>query len=297
MDASISVIIPYYNGSKFIAATLASVFKQDLPPLEIIVIDDGSKPEESAALDHFKDRIKIIRQQNTGVSGARNTGIANARGRWIALLDQDDLWAPNKLSRQSWYIEQHPECRAVHTAVRAIKQNGREVVYHKKPLVFDDFLHAHPNPSYLSSTMISREGLLLAGLFNPTLPFSQDLECFLRCSRHFSFHYLDEVLTTRVHHDANLSGNYLGVWQENLRIVRFYATQFKNDADYRRRLYELHLRYAIYAIGRRNFGGLMQIIKDCGRDDFSRFAFGFNVAAQMIRNKLHPQMHAIPATS
>jgi glycosyltransferase involved in cell wall biosynthesis len=295
VEASISVIIPFYNGSKFIANTLASVFRQDLQPLEVIVIDDGSRTEESAVLEGFKDRIRIIHQQNTGVSGARNTGIASARGLWIALLDQDDLWEPDKLSRQWSYIEQHPECKAVHTAVKAIKHDGHVVIYRKKALVFDDFLQAHPNPSYLSSTMISREGLLLAGLFNPTLPYSQDLECFLRCSRHFSFHYLDEVLTTRIHHDANLSGNYLGVWLENTRIVRFYATQFKNDAAYRNRLYGLHVRYALQSISRRNMRGLLQVVKECGRDDFSRLVFVFRIAAQLLKNKLGPKPKAVTA--
>jgi glycosyltransferase involved in cell wall biosynthesis len=295
VEASISVVIPFYNGSQFIANTLASVFSQDLQPLEIIVVDDGSKPEESALLERFQDRIRIIHQQNTGVSGARNTGIASARGRWIALLDQDDLWEHDKLSRQWSYIEQHPECKAVHTAVKAIKNDGRIVIYRKKPLEFADFLHAHPNPSYLSSTIINKDGLLTAGLFNPTLPYSQDLECFLRCSRHFPFHYVDEVLTTRIHHDSNLSGNYLGVWLENIRIVRFYATQFKNDAEYRDRLYALHLRYALQSVSRKNLRGLIQVVQESGRDDFSRVVLMFNVVKQLIVNKLRFKLKAAAA--
>lgn len=286
MDASISVIIPYYNGSRFIADTLATVFKQDLAPLEVIVVDDGSRPEEGKFLEQFQSGIKIIRQPNTGVSAARNAGIAAACGRWIALLDQDDLWEPDKLSRQWAYIEQHPECKALHTAVRAINLDGREVIYRKKPLEFADFLNSHPNPSYLSSTMIRKDGLLQAGLFNPTLPFSQDLECFLRCSRHFPFHYVDEVLTTRINHGANLSSDYLGVWLENVGIVRFYAAQFDSDAAYHKRLYVLHMKYALLAISRRNFSGLAKIIRECARDDFSRTAFIFNVVLRMLRNKV-----------
>jgi glycosyltransferase involved in cell wall biosynthesis len=285
VDASISVVIPYYNGSKFIANTLDSVFRQELAPLEIIVVDDGSSNEEAQALEVFQNRIRIIRQSNTGVSGARNAGISMAQGSWIAFLDQDDLWEPDKLRRQWIYIQQHPECKAVHTAVRCINQNGQEVIHHKHSLVFEDFLNAHPNPSYLSSTMISKDGLLLAGLFNPTLPFSQDLECFLRCSRHFPFHYLEEVLTTRLNHSDNLSSNYLGVWLENTRIVRFYASQYKSDFEYRQRLYGLHMEYALLAISRRNFGGLNNIVNECVRDGFSRTVFVCHVAGHMVRSK------------
>jgi glycosyltransferase involved in cell wall biosynthesis len=290
MDASISVIIPYYNGSRFIAATLETVFRQDLAPLEIIVIDDGSADEEAQVLERFRDRIKIVRQSNTGVSGARNKGISIARGRWIAFLDQDDLWEPNKLSRQWAYIQQHPECKAVHTAVKCIQQDGQEVIYHKQSLVLEDFLYAHPNPSYLSSTMINKDGLLLAGLFNTTLPFSQDLECFLRCSRHFPFHYLDEVLTTRVNHSANLSSNYLGVWLENIHIVRFYANQYKSDIEYRHRLYDLHLKYALLAISRRNFAGFVNVVKESARDGFSRAVFIFHVVERIVKNKFWPEL-------
>jgi glycosyltransferase involved in cell wall biosynthesis len=285
MNASISVIIPYYNGSRFIAETLASVFNQQLTPLEIIVVNDGSRVEELSALEPFQHRITIIHQHNTGVSGARNTGISIARGLWIALLDQDDLWAPDKLDKQWSYIEQHPECQALHTAVRSISQTGQEEIYRKKTLELTDFLYTHPNPAYLSSTMISKRGLLLAGLFNSTLPYSQDFECFLRCSRHFPFHYLDEVLTIRRQHDANLSSNYLGVWMENIRIVRFYANQFKNDAEYRTRLYALHMAYALLAISHRNASGLARIVNECGRDDFSRAVFSSRIVRQLFRRK------------
>jgi glycosyltransferase involved in cell wall biosynthesis len=286
LEASISVIIPYYNGSRFIADTLASVFAQDLPPLEIIVIDDGSRAEEAAVLQQFADRAQIIRQENAGVSAARNAGIAMARGRWIAFLDQDDRWEHNKLSSQWAYLAGNPHCLAVHTAVRRIKGDGQQVIHRKKVLTLTDFLLDDTNPSYLSSTLINRDALLRAGLFNPTLPYCQDWECFLRCSRHFDFHYVDSVLTSRIQHDANLSSNYLGTWHEKIRILRFYALQFKDDASYRARLYALHVKYGLFVISRRDFRGFLRIVKECRRDGFSGVVFLLRSTMAVVRNAI-----------
>lgn len=103
MKPLISVIIPAYNAHSTIAATIASVQRQSCSDLEIIVIDDGSSDETSdivRGLQGQDARVGLIRQENGGVSRARNAGIAVARGRYVALLDGDDIWHPLKLERQ-----------------------------------------------------------------------------------------------------------------------------------------------------------------------------------------------------
>lgn len=97
----ISVVIPAYNAEKTIAATLESVLAQSFPPHEVIVVDDGSKDGTPAVVESFAPRVRLVRQANAGPSAARNNGIRSASGDWIALLDADDTWHPDKLAVQA----------------------------------------------------------------------------------------------------------------------------------------------------------------------------------------------------
>lgn len=94
---AISVVIPCYNGAPFLGETLESALSQTIPPLEVIVVDDGSTDESADLAESFGDPVQVIRQQNQGESVARNRGIDVARGQWIAFLDADDLWDPQRL--------------------------------------------------------------------------------------------------------------------------------------------------------------------------------------------------------
>ncbi|HVS72508.1 MAG TPA: glycosyltransferase [Phycisphaerae bacterium] len=96
----VSVIIPTWNGSAFIAETLQSVLAQTFSDLEILVVDDGSTDNTTAIVQSFPSPVRLIRQKNAGTAAARNTGLSEARGQWIAFLDHDDLWVPTKLQQQ-----------------------------------------------------------------------------------------------------------------------------------------------------------------------------------------------------
>src|SRR5882757_5144702 len=94
----VSVIIPIYNGAATIERALASVFEQTFSDFEIVAVDDGSTDETSSVLAKFGDRIRMFRQPNRGLPGARNAGVALSRGELIALIDHDDEWLPQKLA-------------------------------------------------------------------------------------------------------------------------------------------------------------------------------------------------------
>jgi glycosyltransferase involved in cell wall biosynthesis len=96
----VSVIIPAHNAEAFIGDTIESVLAQTRLPAEIIVVDDGSTDGTAATIQRFGSRIRLLRQENRGVTNARNAGAAAARGEWLAFLDADDLWLPTKLERQ-----------------------------------------------------------------------------------------------------------------------------------------------------------------------------------------------------
>jgi glycosyltransferase involved in cell wall biosynthesis len=115
----VSVVIPVFNSAPLIGSALRSVFSQTFTDFEVVVVDDGSEDhrELNAALSEWAGRIHCIRQANGGPARARNTGIAQARGQFIAFLDADDEWLPEKLAVQVEYFRRHPETGLLHTGV------------------------------------------------------------------------------------------------------------------------------------------------------------------------------------
>ena len=118
----VSVIIPTYNRAALVKEAVASVLAQTWREFELIVVDDGSTDDTPEALAPYASRIRLLRRENRGgVSAARNAGMAAARGEWLAFLDSDDLWLPEKLARQMAYLAAHPDaawCQTEETWVR-----------------------------------------------------------------------------------------------------------------------------------------------------------------------------------
>lgn len=117
----ISVVIPAYNAEKTIEATLASVVKQTYAPAEIIVVDDGSKDNTCEVVSQKFPQVTLLRRENGGPAAARNQGIREATGTWIALLDADDTWLPNRLERQV-PLTADPEVAIIHSYVKPDSQ-------------------------------------------------------------------------------------------------------------------------------------------------------------------------------
>src|SRR5262249_31272479 len=110
----ISVVLPYYNRSRFIDECLDSGFPPNPPPHEVIVVDDASRLDDRRHVERLRPRIRLVQLgRNRGVSGARNAGVAAARGDWIAFQDSDDLWEPDKLARQWSHLEANAGCDGV----------------------------------------------------------------------------------------------------------------------------------------------------------------------------------------
>jgi glycosyltransferase involved in cell wall biosynthesis len=188
---AVSVVIPLYNKGTYVAAAIRSVQAQSCGDLELIVVDDGSTDGGASIAHEAGDhRLRLIRQENAGAGAARNAGIEAARGRWVAFLDADDLWEPDRLSRQLALLERHPD--VVWAAGAYLTTTGADPIgrpsapldeaWFVAPEVVGDALVALPRGGYIwtGTVMIKRRILSELGGFDPTLPNGQDLDLWIR---------------------------------------------------------------------------------------------------------------------
>ena len=123
---SVSVIIPTYNRGWILKQAVESVLAQDFGDYELIVVDDGSTNNSQEMLQSYRQDLIVLRQNNQGVSAARNRGIAEASGQLVAFLDSDDLWLPNKLSHQVGFFKDNPDA-VIHQTQEIWIRNGVRV--------------------------------------------------------------------------------------------------------------------------------------------------------------------------
>ena len=122
--SKVSVIIPTYNREKLISRAIESVLAQVYPVYEIIVVDDGSTDATKSVLAPFNGKIKYIYQKNAGIAEARNRGIKESSGEYIAFLDSDDYWAPEKLAEQVKVLDANPQVGIVFAPMPIVNEKG-----------------------------------------------------------------------------------------------------------------------------------------------------------------------------
>lgn len=201
MTAAISVVVPTYNRAGLLRRTLASVLAQTVPPLEVLVADDGSTDDTAQALREFGDRVRHLALPHRGLPAAsRNAGLRAARGDWVAFLDDDDLWLPQKLERQlvaaaeAGLVCCNAELIDEHDAPR-----GRNL-HESHPLAKEpDPLRALIGGNYVvCSSVLARTDLLReAGGFHegPELrQLAEDYDLWLRCALRAPVRYEHEPL-------------------------------------------------------------------------------------------------------
>ena len=189
----ISVIIPTFNRKKTIGRAIQSVKNQSLSPFEILIIDDGSKDGTEEWVKEKFQNIKYIYQNNQGVSSARNIGIENAYGDWVAFLDSDDEWLPNKLYEQAKAMDSNPEMKFFHTNEIWIRNGIRvnQMKKHKKygGYIFEkclDICRVSP-----SSVLIQKEVFNDIGIFDESLRVCEDYDLWLRITSKYPVVFLD----------------------------------------------------------------------------------------------------------
>ncbi|MBN1883578.1 MAG: glycosyltransferase [Deltaproteobacteria bacterium] len=221
-DVDVSVIIPTHNRLWALPGAIESVQEQRFTRWELIVVDDGSTDGTRDWIKRHAPRVRYIYQENRGVSAARNRGIAQANGRYIAFLDSDDRWMPEKLARQVSVME--AEGAEVSYTDEIWIRNKRRVNPKKRHKKFtgDIFLQSLPlvivSPS---SVMIQRLVLSDVGLFDEMLLACEDYDLWLRITSRYHVRYIDEALIVKTGgHDDQLSHRFWG-----LDMLRLYALE------------------------------------------------------------------------
>ena len=183
VQSDISVVIPYHNREQYIDEAVQSVLAQTLQPLEIIVVNDCSRQSARRYLDRYADVCTIVDlPANMGLAAARNAGIRRARGQFIAFLDDDDIWLPEKLEVQRRYMAEHPRCAAVHTAVCVFYAGGAERIFDQKssPLTLSQALKASPCDVLVSTFLVRADVMQDLGGFDPRFRGAEDHELEIR---------------------------------------------------------------------------------------------------------------------
>jgi len=215
----ISCIIPVFNGTRYLREAVESILGQTYWPIEIIVVDDGSTDNTAKVVRNYRDQVRYVWQPNGGPSAARNQGVSATQGAFVAFLDQDDVWHPEKLTRQMTRFVSRPELDLCVTHVQTfwIPELCEEAAR------FRQYRLARAVPGYLTGTLLARRALFqTVGLFDTTLRYGDAADWFLRAAEQGAVMELlpDVLMYHRIHH-ANLSRRKASASREEfLQIVK-----------------------------------------------------------------------------
>jgi len=218
----ISVVIPSFNRRHTLRRALQSVIGQTSPVDEIIVVDDGSTDGSSELVADEFPGVITIRQANLGVSAARNRGIAAAKCDWIALLDSDDSWLPQKIQQIRSTRQDQPGFVLYHSDEIWMRRGVRVNPMHKHRKsggwIFEQCLPmCRISPS---AAVIQKSTLQALGMFDETLPACEDYDLWLRLCHRYPVNYIDQVLINKYGgHDDQLSQQYPVMDQFRIRSL------------------------------------------------------------------------------
>lgn len=258
----VSVIIPIYNVENYVDATIKSVLAQTYQDFEILIVDDASPDQSVEVCEQFTDpRIKIISQDNRGPSGAINAGIRQAKGAYLAFLDGDDLWLPEKLAKHIAHLESSPTVGVSFSRSSFIDEVGQPLGDYQMPKlkgITASYLLRHNPTGNGSAAVVRRETIeaiqyqerldnsLENCFFDEHLRASQDIEFLLRIAIQTSWKIegISEALTQYRVKPGGLSSNFSKViesWQQVIERTRSYAPEF--IAQYENQSMSYQLRY------------------------------------------------------
>ena len=220
---TVSVVIPAYNAAWCVERAIESVLAQRYTDFELIVVDDGSTDGTPGVLERHGARLRIVRKENGGLASARNAGIRAARSDYVAFLDADDWWMPDKLTRQLAWLEMHPETVFCSTAARVVDPAGETIGEWRCGGTAGSSLAAiFSTNAYVAgsgSAVVARRNTLRdAGGFDEGLRSLEDVDMWMRLAALGGYHCVDELLTVILKRPESMSRN-LDVMRESAIAV------------------------------------------------------------------------------
>ena len=226
MTPKVSVIIPTYNHSHYILETLQSVFDQNFTDYEIIVVNDGSPDDAAQILAPLvaQGEIEYIEQPNAGQAAARNRGLARAQGEFIAFLDDDDLWPPDKLEWQTACLEAHSDVVFVSGTVQEIDDQGREWGRPYGPMGTVSFESLFGGNPFISpgQILIRASAFQKTGGLNTTLWGTDDFDLWFRLAQHGKIVTSPRLALFYRRHSGNASRNATKMFVNCLKTVKIH---------------------------------------------------------------------------
>lgn len=253
----VSVIIPTFNRGWILKEAIDSVLSQDFQDYELIVVDDGSTDNTKEILAGYEHEIIILHQTNKGVSAARNRGISEAAGRLVAFLDSDDLWLPQKLSRQVDFFNSNPKALISQTEEiwirNGIRVNPKDRHRKTSGMIFERSVGlCLISPS---AVMIRKTLFDAVGLFDESLPACEDYDLWLRISARYPVHLIDTPLIVKRGGHADQLSKAPGLDKFRIRsLKKIIDNERLTESQYRAAVQSLRDKCAIYAGGCRKRG-------------------------------------------
>jgi len=247
MESLVSVIIPTYNRAAYLQKALQSVKEQTYHTLEIIVIDDGSTDDTRKMLENYQGPLHYFYQENRGISAARNAGIKKAHGEYIAFLDSDDYWLPEKTAQQLALFSRHPEYGLVASQCASIRIDGSYREKNrpgKSGWVLKDLFKA--NFIRTSAAMVKKECLKNIGLFDEALKECEEYDFWLRIAARYPVGFINKPLAVYVDNQQGVSTDSLTGRLYRLQVLEKKYLQEKIPAQ----LYTRRIADTCHYIGR-----------------------------------------------
>lgn len=243
-----SIIVPAYNASRYIEKTLVSVFQQTFRSYELIVVDDGSSDSTVSIVETIFGRFQqfechLVKNVHQGIAATRNSGIRMARGEWVAFLDADDLWYPEKLRHIYEYLCVHPKCRWICHDEVCVSADGQRRVNRYGPRAGYEQLLFEGNCLSTSATAVRRTCLSEVGYFAENMDFNgvEDYELWLRLSRTVKAEFLPEILGEYFVHGGGISSSIENQTTHTLNVITHHFTEsFPNGGLETRIRFERH---------------------------------------------------------